>query len=71
MHETYRILAQQQIDERLREAADWRRADEARRGRPRRALAGRIRAWLPHGRDQRPRPAPTGSALAGDGAGCA
>ena len=35
MHETYRILAQDRFEERLREAAAWRLADEARRASPR------------------------------------
>ena len=71
MHETYRILAQHQIDERLREAADWRLADAARSARPRRALVSRVLALVSHVGDQRREPAPTAAALTNDCVGCA
>jgi hypothetical protein len=69
MHETYRFLAQDRIDEHLREADAWRLARAARDAAPRPDLAARVRALFPHVGDQRPAPATTGRALA-DGAAC-
>jgi len=52
MHETYRSLADLIIRERVREAAEWRLADEASRGRPANGLAARLRRLLARGTDQ-------------------
>ncbi|HET9344822.1 MAG TPA: hypothetical protein VFO05_03890 [Candidatus Limnocylindrales bacterium] len=68
MHETYRILAENRIDERLREADAWRLARPARDAARRPGLAARVRALFPHVGDQRPAPATTGHALAADAA---
>ena len=66
MHETYRSLADLIIRERVREAAEWRLADEATRGRPANGLAARFRRLLAHGPDQ---PA-AASTLCTDGPAC-
>jgi hypothetical protein len=71
MHETYRILAQTLIDQRLREAADARRAAEARRAtRPgdRLTRVQRLLSHFPNLRDQRTAAAPAAAAtLSADG----
>jgi hypothetical protein len=67
MHETYRSLADLIIRERVREAAEWRLADEASRGRPANGLVARLRRLLAHGADQ---PA-AASTLSADGPACA
>jgi hypothetical protein len=78
MYETYRILAQTAIDERLREAAEERRAAEARpqtrAGLGHRLLALRVRVAGNHRRAVAPAaaaPAAVAPALSADGAGCA
>jgi hypothetical protein len=74
MHETYRMLAQTRIDDRLREAAAWRRADEARTRDAHRSLSIRVRALLAHRRDRRQPAVPATAALAAlaaDGSSCA
>ena len=76
MHETYRILAEDRIQEQIREAAAWRLAAEARPTTNRGAWAGltaRLRALLTLDRDQAPAPArvPAPTAAARDAASCA
>ena len=78
MYETYRILAQTAIDERLREAAEERRAAEARRE-TRASLGHRLLALLSRGAGNHRRavapaaaaPATAADALSADGACCA
>jgi hypothetical protein len=75
MHETYRMMVQHQIDERLREAAEWRRADEARSRREARDVPAALRARFASiaGRAgiHRQTAAPVGTAVAADGSPCA
>lgn len=70
MHETYRMLAQTRIDDRLREAAARRRADEARTMDAPRSLSIRVRALVPHRRDRRQPAAAATAALAALAADC-
>lgn len=67
MHDTYRILAEDRIEEHLRAADAWRLAREGRQATGRPGLAARVLALLRLG-DQRPAPVTTGKALATDGA---
>jgi hypothetical protein len=54
MHDTYRMLAHDRIDDALREAAAWRLANEAREDRTSLRWPARIRDWVRHaGRGQR------------------
>lgn len=46
MHETYRTLATDIQRDRMREAADWRLADEARRGSAATGRTARLRRLL-------------------------
>lgn len=71
MHETYRLLTQSRIEDRLREAAEWRRAEEAGGRSTRRGPYGRVRALVARGRNRRQPAAPATAVLAVDGTGCA
>ena len=54
MYETYRMLAQDRIEDALREAAAWRLADEGRARGTSHRWPARIRDWVRHaGRGQR------------------
>jgi hypothetical protein len=67
MHEIYLMMAQNRIEERIREAAAWRRGDEARGPRSSIAWSTRIRSALDRSRVQ----SPAGTATAADAGGCA
>ena len=64
MHETYRFLANNHIEEQLREADAWRLAREGRPPASRPSLAARVLALIPRLGAQRPAPVATGMALA-------
>ena len=68
MHETYRILAENRIEEQVREADAWRLAREGRQAARGPGLAARILALFPHVDDQRRAPVATGHAVATDAA---
>lgn len=63
MHETYRILVESRIDERIHEADAWRLAHEGRRVSRGPGLVARIRVLYTRLSDQRRVPAATGQAL--------
>ena len=67
MHETHRFLAEDRIEEHLREADAWRLAREGRPSVRRPGLAARMLALISRAVAQRPAPAATGTALAADG----
>ena len=69
MHETYRILAENRIEEHLREAGAWRLAREGRQAARGPGLAAGVLALFRHAGDQRPAPVTTGRAVATE-AGC-
>ena len=65
MHETYLMMAQNRIDDRMREAAAWRRANEARGSRTSIGWPTRIRSSLARPGAQRPVTATTAADAAG------
>jgi hypothetical protein len=66
MHETYRMMAQNRIDDRIREAAQWRLADEARAGTTHGRWPASLRAFVGGARLQRRAAAPAKPAATAD-----